>query len=165
VIEVLLLKSKEKELVSFFREQAKLESEIVKSINNALKNLKNPVVVSVLKGMSLDSIKHADMYKAAESVVSVAPAISEDELNSLNEVVSWHINKEEKLMKRLEDAIKKTSDKKVLFLLQSIAADEKRHHELLKTIMDTVVRGETISEDEWWEIIWKNVPFHGAPGG
>jgi len=159
------LKSKEKELISFFREQAKLEVEIVKSIDKALRNLKNPVVVSVLKGMSLDSIKHADMYRAAESVVSVAPAMSEKELDHLNEVVSWHIDNEEKIMNRLNDAIKKTNDPKVKLLLESIAADEKRHHELLKTIMDTVVRGETITEDEWWEIIWRNVPFHGAPGG
>jgi len=159
------LKPEKNELVSFFREQVKLEEEIVKSVNKALKNLKNPVVVSVLKGMSLDSIKHADMYKAAESVVLVAPAMSEDELNHLNEVVSWHINNEEKVIHRLDDALKKISDKKVKFLLESIAADEKRHHELLKTIMDIVVRSETITEDEWWEIIWKNVPFHGAPGG
>jgi len=159
------MKSEDKELITFFREQAKLEEEIVRSVNKALKDLKNPVVVSVLKGMSLDSIKHADIYRAAESVVEVAPAMSEKELDHLNEVVTWHINNEEKIMNRLEDAIKKTSDKKIRFLLQSIAADEKRHHELLKTLMDTVVRGETITEDEWWEIIWKNVPFHGAPGG
>jgi len=160
-----MLKFEEKELINFFREQAKLEGKIVKSINKALKNLKNPVVVSVLKGMSLDSKKHAEMYKAAENVTQVAPAMSEDELNHLNEVVSWHINNEEKIMKRLEEAIKKIHDRKIKLLVESIATDEKRHHELLKTIMDTVVRGETITEDEWWEIIWKNVPFHGAPGG
>lgn len=159
------MKSEEKDLVSFFREQTKFEGEIVKSINKALKGLKNPVVVSVLKGISLDSVKHADMYKAAESIVSVAPAMSEEELNHLNKVVKRHIEEEEKMMKRLRDAMKKTSNKKIEFLLESIAADEKRHHELLKTIMDTVVRGETITEDEWWEIIWRNVPFHGAPGG
>jgi len=28
-----------------------------------------------------------------------------------------------------------------------------------------VVKGETITDDEWWEMLWKNVPFHGAPGG
>lgn len=159
------LKSKEQELITFFKEQAKLEAEIVKSINKALEGLKNPVVVSVLKGISLDSVKHADMYKAAESIVSVAPALSEEELDHLNEIVKKHIKDEEKMMTRLEDALEKTSDKKIKLLLESIAADEKRHHELLKTIMDTVVGGETITQDEWWEMIWKNVPFHGAPGG
>lgn len=155
----------EKELVTFFREQVKHEEEIVESINKALRKLKNPVVVSVLKGMSLDSLKHADMYKAAESIISVAPAMSEDELDHLNEVVKRHIIDEEKVMRKVDVFIKKIKDKKIKFLLESIQADERRHHELLKTIMDVVARGETISEDEWWEILWKNVPFHGAPGG
>jgi len=159
------MKSEVKELTAFFREQVKQEEQIVKSINKALRRLKNPVVASVLKGMSLDSLKHADMYKAAESIVSVAPAMSEDELDHLNEVVSWHIANEEKVMAQVDDFIRKVKDKRIKFLLESIQTDEKRHHELLKTIMNVVARGETISDDEWWEILWKNVPFHGSPGG
>jgi rubrerythrin len=159
------VKAEENELITFFREQAEQEEKIVKSINKAVQKLTNPVVVSVLKGMSLDSIKHADMYKAAESVVNVAPALSEDELDHLNEVVSWHIDNEEKVMKQVDAFIKKVKDSKIKFLLESIQADEKRHHELLKTIMDVIGRGETITKDEWWEIMWRNVPFHGSPGG
>ena len=159
------MKSEDKELVDFFREQVKHEEEIVRSVNKALRKLKNPVVASVLKGMSLDSMKHADMYRAAENIVSVAPAMSEEELDHLNQVVNWHVQNEEKVMGRVEEAIKKVSDKKIMFLLESIQEDEKRHHELLKTIMDTVAHGETITNDEWWEIMWRSVPFHGAPGG
>jgi rubrerythrin len=159
------MKTEENELITFFQEQAEQEEKIVRSINKAIQKLTNPVVVSVLKGMSLDSIKHADMYKAAESVVKVAPALSEDELDHLNEVVSWHIDNEEKVMKQVDAFIEKVKDKKIKFLLESIQADEKRHHELLKTIMDVIGRGETITKDEWWEIMWRNVPFHGSPGG
>jgi rubrerythrin len=159
------MKTEENELITFFREQVDQEEKIVRSINKAIQKLTNPVVVSVLKGMSLDSIKHADMYKAAESVVKVAPALSEDELDHLNEVVSWHIDNEEKVMKQVDAFIEKVKDTKIKFLLESIQADEKRHHELLKTIMDVIGRGETITKDEWWEIMWRNVPFHGSPGG
>jgi len=159
------LETENAELSEFFRQQAKREEDIVKSIDKAVRNLKNLVVVSVLKGISFDSAKHADLYKSAESILSVAPAMSEDELKRLEKVVAWHVDNEEKLMSKLEEAIKKTGDKRAKFLLESIMTDEKRHHELLKTIMDTVVRGETISEDEWWEMVWRNVPFHGSPGG
>jgi len=155
----------EKELVEFFREQARLEEEIVKSVNNALKTTKNSVVKSVLKGMALDSSKHASIYRAAEQIVQVAPALTESEFNELRRVVKWHIENEDRLIKRLEDAIKRTGNKRISFLLQAIAADEKRHHQLLDAIMDIVVKGETITDDEWWEMLWKNVPFHGAPGG
>ena len=120
------MKTDDEKLIAFFRQQVKEEEEIVRSINKALQELKNPVIVSVLKGMSLDSVKHADMYKAAESVIRVAPAMSEDELDHLNEVVRWHINNEEKVLNAVDDFIRKV---------------------------------------EWWEIMWKNVPFHGSPGG
>jgi hypothetical protein len=43
--------------------------------------------------------------------------------------------------------------------------DEKRHHELLKEILEILVKGETITESDWWDVLWKNVPFHGSPGG
>ncbi len=159
------MKTEDEKLIAFFRQQVKQEEEIVRSINKAVQELKNPVVISVLKGMSLDSVKHADMYKAAESVVRVAPAMSEDELNHLNEVVRWHIDNEEKVLNTVNDFIRKVEDKKIKFLLESIQADERRHHDLLKTIMSVIGRGETITKDEWWEIMWKNVPFHGSPGG
>ena len=155
----------EKELVKFFREQAGLEEEIVESVNEALLTIKNSVVKSVLKGMALDSSKHAAIYEAAEQILRVAPALTESEFNELREVVSWHIENENKVIKRLEDAVKRTENKRIRFLLGAIVADEKRHHQLLDAIMDLVVKGETITNDEWWEMLWKNVPFHGAPGG
>jgi Na+/phosphate symporter len=155
----------EKELVKFFGEQAMLEKEIVESVNDALLNIKNPVVKSILKGMALDSSKHAAIYTAAEQIVHVAPALAESDFNELKKVVKWHIENESKVIKRLEDAVKRTDNKRIRFLLQAIAADEKRHHQLLDAIMDIVVKGETITDDEWWEMMWKNVPFHGSPGG
>jgi len=155
----------EKELVKFFREQAKLEEEIVQSVNVALENIKNSVVESILKGMALDSSKHAAIYRAAQQIVQVAPALSESEFNELRKVVKWHIENENKVIKRLEDAVKRTENKRIRFLLQAIVADEKRHHQLLDAIMGIVVKGETITDDEWWEMLWKNVPFHGSPGG
>jgi hypothetical protein len=36
---------------------------------------------------------------------------------------------------------------------------------MLKVVLEIIVKGETITEDDWWELLWKNVPYHGAPGG
>ena len=155
----------EKDLVKFFREQAGLEEEIVASVNEALLAIRNPVVKTILKGMALDSSKHAAIYLAAERMVQVAPALTESEFDELKKVIKWHIENESKIIHRLDDAVKKTKDKRIKFLLQAIVADEKRHHQLLDAIMNIVVKGVTITDDEWWEMLWKNVPFHGAPGG
>lgn len=121
----------EKELVAFFYEQKKLEEEIVKSISKPLETIKNPVVEAVLKGISYDSTKHAEIYRSAAQIIAVAPALFEEEFKHIEEVVRWHIENEEKVIARLREAINKTANDRVKFLLESILADEKRHHDLL----------------------------------
>lgn len=155
----------ETNLIEFFKKQVKLEEQIVKSINKSLKTLPNPIVKGVLGGISLDSAKHAQIYKAAIELASFPPTLSDEEFNQLKAVVRKHIEDEDKAIDSLNEAIKKTKSEKIRFLLKSIASDEKKHHELLNKIMDIVVRGETITESDWWEFLWRNVPFHGAPGG
>jgi len=110
-------------------------------------------------------VKHAEIYRAAIEVVSVPPALTGDEFDRLKKTVGKHIEDEDRMIERLNDAIKKTKNVKIKFLLESVASDEKRHHDLLNRIMDIVVRGETITEEDWWEFLWRDVPFHGAPGG
>ena len=157
--------SSERELARFFEEQIDLEEEIVKSMNQALKTLVNPVVIGILKGISLDSMKHAQIYRAALEIASATPAVTQEEFDRLKETVKRHIVYEEKAIDHLDRVIEKTGNEKLKFLLESILSDERRHHKLLDKIMDIVVRGETITEEDWWEFLWRNVPFHGAPGG
>ena len=63
------LKTKD-DLVKFLREQIKIENDIVDSLNSALVEVKNPPVKGVLKGISLDSIKHAELYAAAAELLT-----------------------------------------------------------------------------------------------
>ena len=80
-------------------------------------------------------------------------------------LVEKHIEIEAALIIKLEEKIPEIKNKKVVFLLKSILADEKRHHEMLKMVLEIIVKGETITEDDWWKLLWENAPFHGAPGG
>ena len=155
----------EEQLAAFFKEQVKREKSIVRSINKALENIKNPVVEAVLKGISYDSSKHAELYRSAEQIIAVAPALKEEKFEHIKGIVKWHIEMEEKLIGLLREAINKTANDRVKFLLESILTDEKRHHDQLNLIMDIIVKGETITDQDWWDIMWKYTPFHGAPGG
>ncbi|MBS7660286.1 ferritin-like domain-containing protein, partial [Candidatus Bathyarchaeota archaeon] len=76
-----------------------------------------------------------------------------------------HIQLEANLINRINEVLPSVEDRKVKLLLEAILADEKRHHELLVRVLEILIRGETITEDEWWDILWRNAPFHGAPGG
>jgi len=159
------VKMSEEEKIEFFKDQIKLEHHIVEAITNSLKSVRNPIVKQVLRAIAFDSQKHAGIYNAAISITQVTPALTDKEYRELEKITARHIEDEEKAISALDKIMPKIKDKKVKFLLESIVADEKKHHELLHKIMDLVVKKEAITEEDWWEILWKNVPFHGAPGG
>jgi rubrerythrin len=154
------------ELVSFLREQIKIEHKIVESLNSALREIGNPTVKGVLKGISLDSVKHAEMYAAAVTLLtSVSQALTQEHLDKQRELVKEHIRIEAELIERISEVMPSIENEKVKLLLNAILLDEKRHHKLLKEVLEILVRGETITDEDWWDVLWKNVPFHGAPGG
>ncbi len=91
--------------------------------------------------------------------------MTEENLDKQRELVEKHIRLESEIIKKLREVIPSVQNKKVKLLLTAILSDEVRHHDLLKKVLDILVRGETITDDDWWDVLWENVPFHGAPGG
>jgi len=153
-------------LVEFMKRQIVIEREIVESLNKGIVDIKNPPVRGVLKGISLDSVKHAELYASAVTLLTnVSPALKQENLDAQRALVKKHIQMEAELIKKLEKMMPTIENSKVKFLLNAILADERRHHAMLKMVLEIIVHGETITEADWWELLWKNVPFHGAPGG
>jgi bacterioferritin (cytochrome b1) len=153
-------------LVSFLKGQIVVEKQIVGSLEKALVGMKNPAVKGVLKGVSLDSVKHAELYTSAVTLLTdVSMALTQQNLDEQRAVVEKHIAIEADLIKKLEEKLPTIDNEKVKFLLKAILSDEKRHHEMLKMVLDIIVHGETITEADWWKLLWENVPFHGSPGG
>jgi rubrerythrin len=153
-------------LIEFMKKQIENENEIVRSVTEGSKNIKNPPVKAVLKGISLDSTKHAELYASAIAILTTtAQALTQENLDEQVALVEKHINLEADLIKKLELELPTIESKKVAFLLKSILMDERRHHAMLKTVLEIIVRGETITEDDWWKLLWEESPFHGAPGG
>lgn len=153
-------------LVEFMKRQIVIEKEIVDSLNKGIVDIKNPPVKGVLKGISLDSVKHAELYSAAVTLLTnVSQALRQENLDAQRALVEKHIKMEAELIKKLEKIMPTIENSKVKFLLKAILTDERRHHAMLKMVLEIIVHGETITEADWWELLWKNVPFHGAPGG
>jgi bacterioferritin (cytochrome b1) len=148
------------------KRQIVIEKEIVDSLNKGIVDIKNPPVKGVLKGISLDSVKHAELYSAAVTLLTnVSQALKQENLDTQRALVEKHIQMEAELIKKLEKMMPVIENSKVKFLLNAILTDERRHHAMLKMVLEIIVHGETITEADWWELLWKNVPFHGAPGG
>lgn len=160
------MEKKKNDLLDFLRNQVAVENEIVTSLEKAIVNMKNPAVKGVLKGVSLDSVKHAELYSAALTLLaSASTALNQGNLDEQRELVKKHIAIEAKLIKVLQEKIPEIENEKVVFLLKAILEDECRHHAMLKMVLEIIVHGETITEADWWKMLWENVPFHGAPGG
>lgn len=152
--------------MKFIRDQIRVENEIVDSLNKSLPEVDNPSVKAVLKGISLDSVKHAEMYASAATLLTtVSKALTQENLDKQKDLVEKHIQLEAELIEKIGRTLPNVKDKKVKLLLSAILSDEKRHHALLKQVLKILVRGETITEADWWDMLWKDVPFHGAPGG
>jgi rubrerythrin len=138
----------------------------VSSLNKSLTDIGNPTIKGVLKGISLDSVKHAEMYDSAVKLLTSVPqALTQENLDEQKRLVERHIELEAELIEKISNTLPTVENKKVKLLLNAILVDEKRHHELLKEILEILVKGETITEADWWDVLWKNVPFHGSPGG
>ena len=160
------MEKKKNNLLDFLKNQVTVENEIVTSLEKAIVNMKNPAVKGVLKGVSLDSVKHAELYSAALTLLtSASTALNQGDLDEQRELVKKHIEIEAKLIKVLQEKIPEIENEKVVFLLKAILEDECRHHAMLKMVLEIIVHGETVTEADWWKMLWENVPFHGAPGG
>jgi len=160
------MEKKNNDLLDFLKNQVIVENEIVTSLEKAIVDMKNPAVKGVLKGVSLDSVKHAELYSAAITLLtSASTALNQGNLDEQRELVKKHIEIEAKLIKVLQEKIPKIENEKVVFLLKAILEDEIRHHAMLKMVLEIIVHGETITEADWWKMLWENVPFHGTPGG
>jgi ribonucleotide reductase beta subunit family protein with ferritin-like domain len=158
--------SEKNQLIEFMKRQITTENEIVSSLNKGVANIKNPPVRAILKGISLDSVKHAELYAAAIKLLTdVSTALNQENLDQQHALVEKHIEMEAELIKKLEKMMPGIENSKVKFILNTIFMDERRHHAMLKTILEIIVKGETITEDDLWDELWSSSPFHGAPGG
>jgi len=147
------------DMVRFLENQIKLEDKIVRSVSEALERIENEAVSTALRGISLDSSKHAEMYRSAVALLTGAAfPLNEDQLDLQRETVERHIAMEAAVIKALEKRLPGVENEKVGLLLRAILADEHRHHKLLRTLLEILVSGEAVTEGDWWDAIWGDVP-------
>jgi bacterioferritin (cytochrome b1) len=146
-------------LTIFLESMIDAENAIVKSVEDSLEELGNYAVEAALKGISLDSMKHAMLYGSALAILTESrTSLDEAQLDRQRELVKRHITMEERVIARLEEMIPQVENEKVSFILEAIIADERRHHKVLLNVQKLLVRGETVNEEDWWDAVWGDVP-------
>ncbi|MGD2200065.1 MAG: hypothetical protein PVJ38_00360 [Candidatus Bathyarchaeota archaeon] len=146
-------------VLSFLKSMVGAEEEIVRSVEGSMVDLQNYAVRSALKGISYDSLKHAEMYRSAADLLSEPrPALDERQLDVQRDLVAKHIRMEEKVITKLEKMIPEVENEKVSFLLEAIIEDERRHHKVLKRVEKLLIQGETVTDEDWWDAVWGDAP-------
>lgn len=126
----------------------------------------HPVVKALLLGIAGDSEKHALFYQAViELSTRYQPAISQNEFRMLGEEIVRHIDTEARMMEVTRELLNKISDPRVRLLIAAVHDDEVKHHGVLVSIRDNITSEYVVGEEDLWNAIWRDSPWHGTPGG
>lgn len=132
-----------KSLTDKVREHIKFEENTAKLCADTSQKLDNAVAKMLLTEMSLDSTKHARILEEVLNTVEKAPpaqlwdyriASFVDTL-VMKKTLEKHLEIELRMLKKIEEMIKTTKDEALKLLLEHIAADERKHHKIIKTIL------------------------------
>jgi rubrerythrin len=155
-----------KETAAFVGKQIELENAIIKTVEDNVAMLGNVFIREILLGISQDSKKHAALLRALKKAVEgPTPFISMRERDSIAKGIEKHIQLEASAVKTYGELIQKSDNEQVKTIAAMIREDEIRHHNIMKELHKAVVEPETLDEDTIWDMVWKDSPWHGSPGG
>jgi rubrerythrin len=154
------------QLKAFFKESIALEEKIVQMAKKSVEDTENQLVKYLIQAIAIDSNKHALLLNALLArLESKTPFIEEKKRDELGKHIQEHIKMESEAIKTYTELIPQTDDPGSKQVLEYILDDEKRHHHLLTRLYELVIEKETLTEEDLWDLTWKDVPWHGGPGG
>ncbi len=156
----------EEKLIEFLDEQIALEKEIIEISNASVDNIKNILVRELIRGITMDSKKHALLLGALKGMlIGPTPLIEEESFDEIKATIEKHIELEAKAIETYQEILKDPPSDSVKTVISEIHKDEVRHHTFLKTLLKALIEKETLTEDMLEDWMYKYAPFHGSPGG
>ena len=157
----------DEELIKFIDEQIVLEKKIVEISKKSVEDIKNVLVRDLIRGITMDSKKHAILLTGLKGMLEgPTPLIEEENYDLIKETIEKHIELEAKAIDTYRSLLKVyIEDEKVKMIISEIHKDEIRHHAFLTALLKTIVEKETLTKDMLEDWMFKYAPFHGSPGG
>ena len=154
------------DLLKFIEKQIKLEREIVEISKKSVDDIKNLLIKELIRGIAMDSEKHALLLSAIHGLISKpTPLIEEKNYDHIKETIEKHIELEAKAIETYKELMDKQKDERIKTVVNEIYKDEIRHHNFLTTLLKAIIQKETLSSDDLEDWLFKYAPFHGSPGG
>ncbi|MFB0523377.1 MAG: ferritin family protein [Candidatus Bathyarchaeia archaeon] len=144
-----------KELVNMIQAQIKLEKDTTRKVREMEEATGNLAAKLLLAEMRLDTEKHAkilqtmlDLMKQREAGMPIKTHLDattiklwDAKIDSyvdtlvVKKMLEDHVKVETDMLKHVEKEMKKTDDEALKVLFKHIADDEKKHHEIMETIL------------------------------
>ncbi|MCP8305001.1 MAG: hypothetical protein H3Z50_06010 [archaeon] len=152
------------EVVKKIESMVRMEESYASSLSSSVEGLGNVAVQEILRGIAHDSRKHAGLYTAILSLLkSESRALTDQEYDKLESVIKKHIKVESQMVQEVKKLLEGEWDSRIKHLMRDIYEDEVKHHALMKHLLEAVIRKEAILEEDVWDMLWRDVPGHGAP--
>jgi rubrerythrin len=143
---------------------ASLEEEHAIRLESESLGLGDIAVHGLVASITHDSKKHAGLYRTISALLQRGSlAIPESQADEFTSSLEKHIEVEKKMRDEVKAMLNGEEDDRVRFLLREILLDEERHHRFLRNLMDVIIGGDMISDEDIWNMIWRDVESHGAP--
>lgn len=139
-----------------------LEEKYAVELDREYRGYGNEVVRELILSVMVDSKKHAGLYKAAAYIMEGRSlSIMEEEFVELEKRLKLHIEKEKEMLDAVKGLMDEIDDERVKKILLKIYDDELMHHPFMQTFLDVVLKRELISEQDIWDMLFRDLPTHG----
>jgi len=141
---------------------SELEEKYAVELDREYRGYGNELVRELIQSVMIDSKKHAGLYKAAQMIAEGRSlAITEEEYETLEKKLKLHIEKENEMLEAVKQLIEEVQDERIKKLLIKIYDDELMHHPFMTSFLELVLKRETISEQDIWDMLFRDLPTHG----
>jgi len=145
-------------------EMAKMEELYAVNLDKDFRGWGNPAVDSLIEAIAYDSKKHAVLYRTAAYLVEGKNlSIIDIKYEDLEKSLRKHIETEEKMLKRVKELMDKVENEGAKRLLAEVYSDEVSHHPFMKQLLKLVLKGKSITEEDVFNMVFRDLPTGGAP--
>ena len=141
---------------------SELEEKYAVELDREYRGYGNEIVRELLASVMIDSQKHAGLYKVAAMLAEgKSLAITKEEYDILEEKLKLHIDKEKEMLTAVTELMKEVKDERIKKILIKIYEDELMHHPFMPSFLELVLKRETITEQDIWDMLFRDLPTHG----
>jgi rubrerythrin len=135
------------------QKQRSYEEKNVDELTPLVEQASNSVLKMFLGQIMLDSKKHALILQAIQDL-RAGQIIWHIDKQQMKEQLTYHFETEKRMLESLQTISAQMSDEKSAPLLKDILEDERRHHQILMLLIDTIDNLD-VNQDRWLELYEK----------